>query len=249
MLQFFCPCCEKKFETDDGYAGGQVICDKCGFHFYVPELEDIEQVIVEYVDEKTQKKKFSIREFFSMQNKINLFLGCVILFFLLLAGAFLFFRNERIKKEQLHRAEILKLEQEMQKENAASVKRFISQIYTLKYQIEKSRYDRGQTFGQHLDNLKNEYSEAVELFKKQQYSECESTLEKAKESADWIIKNAPLREKAKKYLQKIADLMEKDRHNISAEKTDAARKAYHYYSNGNFEQALNELENNFFVNR
>ena len=43
MLQFFCPCCEKKFETDDGYAGGQVICDKCGFHFYVPELEDIDE--------------------------------------------------------------------------------------------------------------------------------------------------------------------------------------------------------------
>ena len=96
---------------------------------------------------------------------------------------------------------------------------------------------------------KSKYSEAVELFKKQQYSECESALEKAKESADWIIKNAPLREKAKKYLQEIADLMKTDKSNISAEKIDSAQKAYLYYSNGNFEQALNELENNFFVNR
>ena len=184
-----------------------------------------------------------------MQNKINLFLGCVILLFLLLAGAFLFFRNERIKKEQLHRAEILKLEQEMQKENSVSVKQFMSQLYALKYQIEKCGHDRGQTFGKHLDNLNSKYSEAVELFEKQRYGECESALEKTKESVDWIIKNAPLREKVKKYLQEIADLIKTDKSNIPAEKIDSAQKAYLYYSNGNFEQALNELENNFFVNR
>ena len=57
MLQFNCPECEKLFETDDSYAGSQVICDKCGLHFYVPEMEDIDEVIVEYVDEKQVKKR------------------------------------------------------------------------------------------------------------------------------------------------------------------------------------------------
>ena len=40
MLQFNCPACNKRYETDDGYAGGQLICDRCGTHFFIPELEE-----------------------------------------------------------------------------------------------------------------------------------------------------------------------------------------------------------------
>lgn len=248
MLQFYCPSCEKKFETDDGYAGGQVICDKCGFHFYVPEMEDIEQVIVEYVDERSQKKKFTVRKFFSLKNKENLFFGSVILFFLLLAGVFIFLRNERISNEHLRRAEILKLEQEMQKEDSAAVRQLMSHVYALKYQIEKGCPDRGQTFGKHLDELNKNYSAAVGFFKKKQYNECENALEKAKESIDWIIKNAPLREKVKKYLQEIADSVKKQNSRIPPAKIISAKNAYHHYSNGNFEQALLELEKDFSAN-
>lgn len=240
MLQFNCPDCGKLFETDDSYAGGQVICDKCGFHFYVPEMENINEVIVEYVDEKTSEKEALKKRFAAALNKYNFLIFTVFLLFLLSVGCFFFLRHKRLIAEKARREAILKLEQEIAKENQLELERTLVYIRDLYKRIRNTPYDRGQTFGTHIDRFVLNYTNAENLFRKKQYAECEKKMRSAKADAEWIIKNAPLRDNIKRQLQLIADAVKKSP--VSEEKLKSVKTAYYYYTQGNFEDSMRYLE-------
>ncbi len=230
MLQFNCPECEKLFETDDSYAGSQVICDKCGLHFYVPEMDDIEEVIVEYVDEK-QVKKSSLKR---LVNRSNIITSAVIAVFFLLAGFFLYLRHERLAAEEMRQNAIAELENDLKK----NVTESLYKLAAIRQYIIKENYDRGQTFGRHLDCLETEYVRASKMIKAANYIEAEKSIEKGNAAADWIIKNAHLRRRLTLELEKIAETLKKD----GKSSDDTLQKAYYFYSVGEFEKAQNFIE-------
>lgn len=230
MLQFNCPECEKLFETDDSYAGSQVICDKCGLHFYVPEMEDIDEVIVEYVDEK-QVKKRSLKQ---ILNRTNIITSAVIAVFFLLVGGFLYLRNERLAAEQMRQNVIAELEKELKKNATES----LYKLAALRQYIIKNNYDRGQTFDKHLDTLEREYIRAVKMIEDCNYAGAEKAVAKGNEAADWLIENAPLRRILTQKFKDIAETIKKD----GSSADDTLKKAYYFYSIGEFENARNFIE-------
>ena len=147
---------------------------------------------------------------------------------------------ERIAKQQKAKQEkAAKLAEEKRLQDEAEKKRiaeeqkknlFIDenlklqpQINNAKNLIESANYDKGQTFGKHLDELKNSFDSAMLALDKYP-DKANKFLKKAQNEIEWIQKNVPLRQMVQK-LQKQTAAKKSE-----ADKFNGAKLAYIAYS-------------------
>ena len=123
-------------------------------------------------------------------------------------------------------------------------------VKSQKAKIDKENPDRGQTFGKKLDQLIGEFKSAEYCMKNSYFHAAAEYFQTAKEAADWIIKNIPLRRDAQ-VLQKSAveskvnadqydgGSFASQKYNEAREKDEAGQK---YYEAGDFESARKAFE-------
>ncbi|MBQ7651149.1 MAG: SUMF1/EgtB/PvdO family nonheme iron enzyme [Victivallales bacterium] len=113
--------------------------------------------------------------------------------------------------------------------------------------IDSKNYDRGQTFGEHLDSLKDNYEPAKQammdaLSGDERFRLVHPWYKKAVEEVEWINRNAPLRENAKALLKEVEEARKK------ATDEDADKLAVNYYdfANNQLTTANNSFEEGKF---
>ena len=122
-------------------------------------------------------------------------------------------------------------------------------VMNKKENVEALSCDPGQTFGKHLDSLKENFSAGILAMKNKDIRSANVSFKNAEDAADWIIKNIPLRRQVQQLQKQIAAQKTKaDRFNGSRLAFVAYRDAENMvasaardYESGNFSSAENAL--------
>lgn len=155
-------------------------------------------------------------------------------------------QQERIRKERAAREKEEKLKRQTLEENY----RLHPLVAKKKLSIEVANHDRGQQFGKYLDILKNNFESAKLAWREKDHVSANKFLKEADRTAEWILKNAPLRQEVRS-LQKQAEEARSgaDRIDGSSLSQEAFQKAQNSldaanksYEAGNFTAARKDLK-------
>ena len=101
------------------------------------------------------------------------------------------------------------------KQNVYEMQSYLQQK---KDRFEAEQIDRDQTFGEHLDAFTMNFNAGKQAREDKEFDVANRKFQKAKEEADWIDKNVPLREEARELISK-ADQSKFNRNNIGIDLT------------------------------
>ncbi len=210
MLQFNCPACNKKYETDDGYAGGQLICDRCGTHFFIPELEDFGDVIYEYapIDKKPEKIKNFFKNFLKKPNPYTLLTLAVIVIGAGCFGGYLILRSKRLRQLEEQKKNIAVLEAELNNEYIANLKESQQKLSRSISELQKNKLPVSKHFKQHFSTAITAYNNGIAAFNKSDYSKCDNFFVEAENSIQWLNDNLPKYYELQKKNNEIAKFQE-----------------------------------------
>ena len=248
MLQFNCPACDKKYETDDGYAGGQLICDRCGTHFFIPEIDDIDEVIYEYSTESNSEKKKKLKSFlqnfkqrFSPHFWFVFVVSCVGIFCIF---GYFYLRAERIRVQEARKNTILEDEFENDSQSLDELKAIQQELKQSIYELKKTIPPKNMFFIKHFNAATADYVKGSAALKNNKKSECEDYFSQAQQSVTWMQDNLRNYNELYEKSKKIADLKKMLSY---ADKDFSVRKEYQDIDK--FEKVYLDEEDDNFLRR
>lgn len=124
-----------------------------------------------------------------------------------------------------------KYKQKCERETAV----LLTTLPAVKKSIEATMLDRGQTFGRHMDCLKQDFETGIRL-KQSDPVKAYGSLKKAEAAAQWILINTPLREQALELLSTLCDKKE-DADSFSASEMSVVHynRGMEFYLRGDIE--------------